>query len=434
MVLGSIILDDTFYQDVAAKIKPGYFHLDKHKKIYRRIQDMAERGMRIDRNTIADELIRFGELESVDGLSYLVSLDDGLPRLPKIDAYLDIIRDKYLLRRQVYIGDALMKQALSGTLMPMEVSRNAQAMLTEELGGFSGSPELLADYIANYPGGPQNMLDMSKRQQGIRTGFRQLDEWVNLLPGEILLIGASPGGGKTAWLVNVAKNLARRGEAGVIFSLEMSKEALLDRMICEEAYISLQDFRSGGLTARDRERLRTAANVVNELPIYIDDSADLTVADIRVSLMQMLAAGKPISWVGIDYAQLISKRRGVRFSNENETFSDIAEELRRTMKTLRLPLILTSQLTKDGQKDGQRPKLSDTYGSAAWMKICHAGACIYRESVQKPEREDLRDKALLLVGKNRSGPMGSIPLRYVGWLMRFENPPAEPAQTGAGED
>lgn len=427
LVIGSILLDSSRYPDIAQTIKPEYFSLEKNRRIFARMQAMADAGIEIDRITLANELDRFNELQAVDGLSYLASLDEGLPRLPRLDGYVKIILDKYRLRQCVIVGEKLARQAISQEFTPDELVQVAQTAITEGIGGYGGSQiERLDTYIANYPGGANVMLDASKRPPGILLGFEELDDWTNgIRPSEIFVFGARPGIGKTSWLLNVAKNMARSGAPGAIFSMEMSKESLLDRMICEEAFISVSRFRKGRLTDEERRRLMGAANEINALPLYIEDSSGLTVADMRVKLLQVLREN-PLMWFSVDYAQLIRGRRGKRYNSENDKFTDVGDDIQELVKSMKLGLILLSQLNRESEKSSgdNKPRLSQTRGSGKWEEIANVGACIHREYLRKREREDLRDVAELIVEKNRSGPSGIVRLRYVDWLMRFEDPPS----------
>lgn len=427
LILGSVLLDDNRFPDVSRLLTTEHFALEKHRRIYIRMIEMNARGERIDRVTLANELMRQGELESVDGLSYLVSLDDGLPVISNLSSYCNIIIEKFRLRRVMWIGQRLVTAAATQTQTADEISQGAQAELLTQVGGFGSSQiATVSDFIDNYPGGINVMLDPSRRGRGIPTGFLQLDDWTDgFHPEEIFVFGARPGSGKTAIALNIAKTIARTGRRVAFFSLEMSRQLLMDRMFCEEAFISLSKFRRGELREDDRTRLRTAALRIKDLPLWIDDTSGLRVADIRVKL-QSITRDMPVDLMIIDYAQLIRGPKGQRFNSENDKFTAIGEELKTLTKSTKIPLLLLSQLNRESEKAGGdgRPKLSQARGAGVWEEIAFVGACIYREWIKKRERTDLQDKAELIVDKNRSGRSGIIQLRFVDWLMRFENPDA----------
>jgi replicative DNA helicase len=390
------------------------------------MREMSERGEPIDRVTLANELDRYGELETIGGLTYLVSLDDGLPRLPNIDSYVKIIVEKFLLRRAVAIADKITKQAVSQEFTPDEISRNAQAMLSENIPGCKKSDiETVGSFIQNYPAGVEAYLDPSKRPPGIPTGFSKLDEWMGggLREAEIIIIGARPSVGKSSLSLSVAMNMLAAGVPGAFFSLEMSKQALTDRMVCAQSNMSLIRFLKGNFNADETKRVSAAARYVDSLPLYIDDTAGLTPPDVRTKLMRVMQES-PIEWAVIDYGQIMRPRQNKRFSNENAEYNSICDELQEIFKTLKKRLILLSQLTRRSENDkggDKRPKLSDCLGSGAWERICNVGCLLYREGKEKPDRSDLRDVATLIVQKNRSGPEGDIALRFTPWLMKFED-------------
>lgn len=424
-ILGSILLDGSRFASVAGAITEDKFALQKHRCIWARISDLAERGENIDRVTLADELMRRGELESVDGLTYLTSLDDGLPRIPNLDSYVRIIIEKHRLRRAIFAAQRTMTQALSGEFTADQVCLDGQAMLAEETGGYGGSNiESAADFVGSYPGGINLFLDPSHANPGISTGFRELDDITSggFHRGEVFLIGARPGAGKSAVGSCIAKHVARNGTGVVIYSLELSKEMYLHRMITEEAGIGYSRFRRGDINDEERSRLRAATGLIMDLPIYIDDTSCITVAEARVKLNAILRH-HTVGLAVMDYAQLIKPPKGQRFGTENDKFYAVGEGIKAFSKDTGVPTLLLSQLNRMSEtaKGDDRPKLSHCRGAGVWEEIAYYGACIYREFQKKPERDDLREVAKLLCGKNRSGPEIDIILRFIAWLMRFSD-------------
>src|SRR5437016_5808631 len=261
-VLGSILLDDSQFIQVAGMLEADDFSLEKHRRIFQRMGELNARGERVDRVTLANELMRYSELESCDGLSYLVSLDDGLPRIFNLDIYSRIVIDKAILRRIIFTSHNLMNQCVVGEEDPEQILEGAEESLLKlgearvKLG--LASP---AQIIEDYQGGLNAFLDPSKRIKGVSTGFAKLDEMTGgLHGGELIILAARPSMGKTALALNIAQHVAARLDQTVaVFSLEMSKESLLTRLLCATARVDSQKFRSGYLNSEERQRLQVAA-------------------------------------------------------------------------------------------------------------------------------------------------------------------------------
>lgn len=425
LVLGSILLDDSCFIDVAAQLKPDDFCLDKHRRIYRRMNDLHERGERIDRIMLANELMRYNELESVDGLSYLVSLDDGLPRLPNLSGYIKTIRDKATLRRIVGAANALMTRALMAEEDPQQILAGAEETLLRlgeaQLGTGLLSPQ---EVIQNYQGGINAFLDPSKRIKGISTGFSKLDEMTGgLHAGELIIIAARPSMGKTALALNIAHHVAcKLGLPAAIFSLEMSNDSLLTRMLCASAHVDSHKFRSGYLNESDRQKLRTAANQLVAAPLYIDDTAGVNLMDMHGKLRRLQQqCQQKMGLVIVDYLQLMSGRG--RFENRNQEVSAISRGMKLLAKELNCPLVVLSQLSRapETRQGDHRPQLSDLRESGSIEQDADLVGFIFREEVYKRDREDLRGVAELIVAKQRNGPVGKVDLVYLHALTRFEN-------------
>src|SRR5690242_12787 len=234
-VLGSIMLDDSLYIQAAGTIESDDFSLEKHRRIFLRMGELHERGEKIDRITVANELIRYGELEACDGLSYLVSLDDGLPQIPNLDAYIRIVKDKSTLRRIIFASQHLMNRCLAGEEEPEEILAGAEETLLK-LGEARVKAGLLnpQQILQQYDGGINAFLDPSKRIKGISSGFTKYDEMTGgMHGGDLIIVAGRPSMGKTALALNIAQHVALKLKQTVaIFSLEMSKESLLTRMLC----------------------------------------------------------------------------------------------------------------------------------------------------------------------------------------------------------
>ena len=302
-VLGSIMLDDTFYVQAAGTLEGEDFSLDKHRRIFKRMAELYERGEKIDRVTIANELMKFGELEACDGLSYLVSLDDGLPRIPNLDSYIRIVKDKAVLRRIIFTSQHMMNRALMGEEEPDQILAGAEeALLKLGEARVQAGLQQAGDILQHYEGGLTAFLDPSKRVKGISTGFAKFDEMTGgMHGGDLIIVAARPSMGKTALALNIAQHVALKlKQTAAVFSLEMSKESLLTRMLCSVARVDSQKFRGGYLSQEERRKLSHAVNEIAEAPLYIDDTAGLHLMDMHAKLRRLQAEKAKVGLVIVD--------------------------------------------------------------------------------------------------------------------------------------
>ncbi len=423
-ILGSILLDDARFIDIAGTLTGPDFALEKHRRIYNRMVELHERGEKIDRVTVANELLRFGELESVDGLTYLVSLDDGLPHISNLDAYVKIVRDKAMLRQIAVASQQLMNRALMAEEDPEAILAGAEETLLR-LGEARTEQGLMTplQVIQSFDGGLNAFLDPSKRIKGISTGFTKLDEMTGgLHPGELIILAARPSMGKTAFALNIAWHVATRHFQPVaIFSLEMSKESLLTRMLCAAARVDSQRFRAGYLNEGERQKLRAAANQMVESPLHIDDSAGASLMDMHAKLRRMAQTGAKPGLVIVDYLQLMSMKG--RSENRNQEVSQLSRGMKLLSKEMGCPFLVLSQLSRatETRVGDHRPQLSDLRESGSIEQDADVVGFIFREEVYKRDREDLHGVAELILAKQRNGPIGKVDLVFLHSMTKFEN-------------
>jgi replicative DNA helicase len=423
-ILGSVLLDDARFIEIAGVVSQDDFALEKHRRIFLRMSELHERGERIDRVTVANELLRFNELESVDGLSYLVSLDDGLPHIANLESYIRIVRDKSTLRRIAMASQHLMNRALLAEEDPGAILAGAEETLLR-LGEARTERGLMTprEVIQNYQGGINAFLDPSKRIKGISTGFTKLDEMTGgLHSGELIIIAARPSMGKTAFALNIAWHVATRlFQTVAIFSLEMSQESLLTRMLCAAARVDSQRFRTGYLNEQERQKLRQAANQMVEAPLHIDDTAGANLMDMHAKLRRLQQSGQKIGLVVVDYLQLMSSKG--RSENRNQEVSQMSRGLKLLSKELDCPFLVLSQLSRatETRQGDHRPQLSDLRESGSIEQDADLVGFIFREEVYKRDREDLHGLAELILAKQRNGPIGKVDLVFLHAQTRFEN-------------
>jgi len=423
-ILGSILLDDTRFIDIAGIITQDDFALEKHRRIFTRMNEIHSRGEKIDRVTVANELLRWNELESVDGVSYLVSLDDGLPHIANLDSYVKIVRDKSTLRRIALASQQMLTKALLAEEEPEQILAHAEETLLK-LGENRAAKGLQnpREIIQNYEGGINAFLDPSKRIKGVSTGFTKLDEMTGgLHSGELIILAARPSMGKTALALNICWHIAATRLLPVaIFSLEMSQESLLTRMLCAAARVDSQKFRAGYLNEQERQKLRAAANQMVEAPLHIDDSAGINLMDMHAKLRRIQQGGQKLGLVVVDYLQLMSVRG--RVENRNQEVSQLSRGLKLLSKELGCPFLVLSQLSRatETRQGDHRPQLSDLRESGSIEQDADLVGFIFREEVYKRDRDDLRGVAELILAKQRNGPIGKIDLVFLHSMTKFEN-------------
>ncbi len=422
-VLGSILLNDSFYVQAAGTLLPEDFSLDKHRRIFRRMGELQERNEKIDRITIANELMKFNELEACDGLSYLVSLDDGLPQMPNLDSYIRIVKDKAILRSIIFASQHMMNRCLADEEEPGDILAGAEETLLR-LGEARVKSGLVnpGDILQGYEGGINAFLDPSKRIKGISTGFTKFDEYTGgLHGGDLFILAARPSMGKTALALNIAQHVALKlKQTAAIFSLEMSRESLLTRMLCAAARVDSQRFRAGYLTPDERRKLSHSLHELVDAPLYIDDTPGIHLMDMHAKLRRLQSERK-LGLVIVDYLQLMTGRG--RFENRNQEVSALSRGMKLLAKELNVPLMVLSQLSRavETRQGDHRPQLSDLRESGSIEQDADVVGFIFREEVYHRDREDLRGLAELIVAKQRNGPVGTVNLVFLHSQTKFEN-------------
>ncbi len=291
-VLGSILLNDSVYLQVAGVLDVDDFSLEKHRRIFLRMRDLYDRGQHIDRVTLADELMKQGQLESVDGLSYLISLDEGLPALANLDGYVRIVKDKSTLRKLIFNAQAVINRCLIGEEEPEAILASTEETLLK-LGESRTKDQLSspAAIIEKFPGGVGAFLDPSQRVRGLSTGFAKFDEMTGgLNGGELFILAARPSMGKTALALNIAQHVAshpRMRKSVAVFSLEMSSSSLLTRLLCSAARVDQHKYRAGFLNQEERRKLQVALADLTEAPLFIDDTAGVHLMDVHSKLRRL---------------------------------------------------------------------------------------------------------------------------------------------------
>ena len=435
-VLGAILLDSSAFLNVGSAIQPADFSLQSHQLIFTRMQQLFERGEKIDRVTIANELMRFGELENVGGISYLVSLDDGLPQLYNLESYIKIVKDKAVLRHIIFTSQGLIDRCVNGSDDPHEILASAEEQLMS-LGEAQATDSLLTprQVIEKFEGGLNAFLDPTRRVRGTSTGFLKLDEMTGgFRPGELIILAARPAMGKTALALNLGQYVAMNPtnpKACAVFSLEMSNESLLTRMICAQARVSQTKFREGYLNADERRLLQKATIDLARAPIFIDDSSNITLMDIHAKLRK-LQRDNELGLVIVDYLQLMSTPG--RSENRTQEVSQLSRGLKLLSKELKCPFFVLSQLSRapETRPGDHRPQLSDLRESGSIEQDADMVMFVFREEYYKRFDANLHGKAELILAKQRNGPTGTVKLAFLHEFTKFENLLEEMDDGGGG--
>jgi replicative DNA helicase len=424
-VLGAIMCSDNAYLQVAGTLSADDFSLEKHRRIFLRMGELHERGEKIDRVMVANELMKQGQLQSIDGLSYLVSLDDGLPQLHNIESYVSIVKEKALLRRIITVSQDTINRCMGCEDDPLQILGAVEDALIK-LGDVQSKNSLAtpAQIVSEFEGGINAFLDASKRIKGISTGFLKFDEMTGgLREGELFILAARPAMGKTALALNIAQHVAtnpKSPKAVAVFSLEMSKESLLTRMICSAARVDQQRFRAGYLNQDERRLLQDSLYRIVESPLFLDDTAGTNLMDIH-SKLRRLQAEQDLGLVIVDYLQLMQGRG--RFENRVQEISSLSRGFKLMSKELRVPFLVLSQLSRapETRTGDHRPMLSDLRESGSIEQDADMVAFIFREEVYRPDKESLKGMAELILAKQRNGPTGRVKLAFLNRYTKFEN-------------
>jgi replicative DNA helicase len=433
-ILGAILLDNAAHSEAAERLEPDDFSLDSHKRIFLRMSELMNEQRAVDIVTLANELARAKEIESVGGVAYLASLTEGLPMRPVIEDYIRIVKDKSLLRKLMLICSAAIARAADQSETALEVLDAAESQLLEvSEKGITRGLEALDQIVQKSFGSIDNLYEQSREVTGLATEFTELDRMTSgLQKGELVIIAARPSMGKTAFAINIAENAAIKSKATVaVFSLEMSKESLLRRMLASQAWVDQRKLQTGFLGREDQERLQNALEQLVESRLYIDDSAGISLAEMRAKARRLKQTTGGLDMIVVDYLQLMSatlpSAGGKRYENRTQEVSAISRGLKALAKELDVPVVALSQLSRASERrgDDKRPMLSDLRESGSIEQDADVVAFIHREAYYNRDEEmseSDRAKSEIIIAKQRNGPTGTVHLNFISRFTRFENP------------
>jgi len=440
-VLGAILQENEAIHRTIEALGKNDFYREAHRKIYRACLDLFERNEPIDLITLTNELQKRKELEEVGGASYLAYLVDSVPTAANISHYARIVRDKAVLRDLISVSTGIIHSSYEAEEEVDEVLDDAERRIFEiSQHRFSFALTPLRSVLKGSFELIERLYERKVHVTGVPTGFTDFDILTSgLQPTDLVIIAGRPSAGKSSFCLNVAQHAAIQEKTVVaIFSLEMSKEQLVQRMLCSQARVALHRLRRGYLGEKDWGKLTNAAGVLAEAPIFIDDSPGISVLEMKAKARR-LKAEHGLGLLLVDYLQLIQSRG--RMENRQQEISEISRSLKALAKELGVPVVALSQLSRRVEdRQEKRPELSDLRESGALEQDADLVAFIYRPDIYKPPEEVDRKKfmdrsdhgergyydgqeAEVIVRKQRNGPTGTIKLTFLPEFTRFESAP-----------
>ena len=439
-ILGAMLGDPLAIVDATMLLKADDFSLDSHRRVYEVMLHLSELGHAVDIVTVSEELRRRKELDAVGGRAYLYELTEGLPRKPAIESYVRIVRDKSLMRQLMSVCDMGILEAADQSLAAIDVLNQVEARLMEisehaVTGGFAGISDIVRDSF----GSIDKLYEQGREVTGLATHYTDFDKMTSgLQDSELIIIAARPSMGKTAWAINIAQNAAiRDGKVVAVFSLEMSKESLMRRMLAAEAMVGARKLQTGALYKEDRDKLNRGLERLMESKLFVDDTPGITLAEMRAKARRLKQQEGSLDLIVIDYLQLMTGSVGAnakKFENRTQEVSAVSRGLKALAKEMKVPVVALSQLSRGSEQRAgdKKPLLSDLRESGSIEQDADVVCFIHREEYYDRENEDLKGKAEIIVAKQRNGPTGSCHLAYLSDYTRFEN--LDTAHSGGESD
>lgn len=422
IVLGSLIIDSSLISRLSGKLTPDHFHIRVHSKIFDVIQRLFLSGDEINIVSVTEHCMRQSVFEMVDeARTYLFKLTDASVEKSSIESYAEILDEKFLVRRLILASKDIYDLASAGTEEPQHLLDYAEKKIYEirndkEIKGLLHIGPLVKETLQNLAFLTEHPEEANKK--GMSSGFPSLDKVIfGLNPSDLILIAARPAMGKTAFALNIAVNAARmhRNKKIAVFNLEMSREQLVSRMLSSEGRVSSDQMRSGRIEVSQWRGLSEAAEMLNEIELYVDDSANITIGEMKAKLRRV----ENLGLVVIDYLQLMSTGR--KDGNRVSEVSELTRNLKVMAKELRVPIITLSQLSRGPEaRTDKRPVLSDLRDSGSIEQDADIVLFLYRDVYYTKDEENVGG-AECIVAKNRHGETRTVNLRFDGQFTRFSD-------------
>ncbi len=422
IVLGSLIIDSSLISRLSGKLTPDHFHIRVHSKIFDVIQRLFLSGDEINIVYVTEHCMRQSVFETGDeARTYLFKLTDASVEKSSIESYAEILDEKFLVRRLILASKDIYDLASAGTEEPQHLLDYAEKKIYEirndkEIKGLLHIGPLVKETLQNLAFLTEHPEEVGKK--GMSSGFPSLDKVIfGLNPSDLILIAARPAMGKTAFALNIAVNAARmhRNKKIAVFNLEMSREQLVSRMLSSEGRVSSEQMRNGRIEVSQWRGLSEAAEMLNEIELYVDDSANITIGEMKAKLRRV----ENLGLVVIDYLQLMSTGR--KDGNRVSEVSELTRNLKVMAKELRVPIITLSQLSRGPEaRTDKRPVLSDLRDSGSIEQDADIVLFLYRDVYYTKDEENVGG-AECIVAKNRHGETRTVNLRFDGQFTRFSD-------------
>ena len=422
-VLGSCLTDKDAVMEAVAKLKPESFYREDSKLIFEAIFNLYNRSEPIDLVTVKDELTSMGSFENIGGYEYLATLPDKVPTTTNVQKYIEIVEEKNTLRNLIKTANEIIELGYNPTEDVDDIMAGAEKKIFDIIQkknqkSYTPIKDVLIDSFTKL----EELYNQKSRITGVPTGFADLDDKTAGLHGsDLILIAARPAMGKTAFALNIAAHAAIRENVPVaVFNLEMSKDQLVNRMLCMEAMVDSNKVMTGKLDEDDWSKLAGVVGPMSDAGIYIDDTPGISITEIRTKCRK-LKMEKDIGLIVIDYIQLIQGSGSRKNGSREQEIAEISRSLKILAKELNVPVIALSQLSRAVEsRPDHRPMLSDLRESGSIEQDADIVMFLYRDDYYNPDSEE-KDISEVIIAKHRAGSTGTIKLLWMGNYTKFVN-------------
>lgn len=423
VILGAILLDNSVIAQAVEHLKPEDFYSPLNRRVFAGMIALFEKQRQIDPIMIGEELRKEGSLDAIGGVTTITNLTFGLPHFSNVEEYIKVVKDKSVVRNLIRTCNSITSEALAEEddaeavldHAEQQIFALAEARTRQSFSRVGPVADRVLARVKEHAAGQATGIT------GLSTGFTELDDLTSgLQRTDLVIIAGRPSMGKTAFCLTLAQNAAVRSDAVVaVFSLEMSKEQLVTRMLSSEAHINAHRFRTGHLMSNEWERLAGAIGTLSDARIFIDDTPGISALEIRAKTRRLAAEQKQLDLIVIDYLQLMGGSK--RAESRQQEVSQISRELKALAKEMDVPVVALSQLSRAPEaRNPPKPLMSDLRESGSIEQDADVVGFIYREDYYK-ESEENKGLAELIISKQRNGPTGTIKLAFLKEFTRFEN-------------
>ncbi|WP_432821726.1 replicative DNA helicase [Trichloromonas sp.] len=429
-VLGGVLLENEALNKALEILRPEDFYRESHRKIFNALIELSEKGEPADLVTLTAALQKRDDLEAIGGMAYLATLVDYVPTAANIAYYCRMVKEKALSRNLIHVATEIATRGYESTDVEADLDWAEKSIFeiagSKSKASYFSTREIMKDTFKAI----EKLYDRKELVTGVPTGYNDLDVMTaGLQGGDLIIIAGRPSMGKTAFALNLVEHASLRAEKptpSIIFSLEMGKEQLVQRMLCSVSHVDASRLRTGHLGDSDWPKLTNGAGLLSEAPIFIDDTPSISVLELRAK-SRRLKAEHDLGLIVIDYLQLMS---GKNAESRQQEISEISRSLKALAKELKVPVIALSQLNRSLEnRTDKRPIMADLRESGAIEQDADVIMFVYRDAVYCDackQRDNSCDKghakdAEVIIGKQRNGPIGTVNLTFRGEYTRFEN-------------